>query len=119
ATKWIFEPLAREPQMPVDGGVNLPRVEGALTFENVRFRYPTRPDVEALAGVDLHIGPGEVVALVGRSGAGKSTILHLLLRFYDPDEGRVSIDGHDVRTLDAGGLRGQIGIGLQERTLFC
>jgi len=118
ATQWIFELLVREPHMLVDGVVKLPRVEGAVTFENVRFRYPTRPDVEALAGVDLHIGPGEVVALVGRSGAGKSTILHLLLRFYDPDDGAVSIDGHDLRTLDAAWLRAQIGVVLQEPMLF-
>jgi len=118
ATQWIFETLAREPRMPVEGGVRLARVEGAVTLDGVRFRYPTRPDVEALAGIDLHIGPGEVMALVGRSGAGKSTILHLLLRFYDPDEGRISIDGHDTRTLDAAWLRSQIGVVLQEPTLF-
>ena len=118
ATQWIFETLAREPRMPVEGGVRLARVEGAVTLDGVRFRYPTRPDVEALTGIDLHIGPGEVMALVGRSGAGKSTILHLLLRFYDPDEGRISIDGHDTRTLDAAWLRSQIGVVLQEPTLF-
>ena len=118
ATQWIFETLAREPRMPVGGGVRLARVEGAVTLDGVRFRYPTRPDVEALTGIDLQIGPGEVMALVGRSGAGKSTILHLLLRFYDPDEGRISIDGHDTRTLDAAWLRSQIGVVLQEPTLF-
>jgi len=118
ATQWIFETLAREPRMPVEGGVRLARMEGAVTLDGVRFRYPTRPDVEALTGIDLQIGPGEVMALVGRSGAGKSTILHLLLRFYDPDEGRISIDGHDTRTLDAAWLRSQIGVVLQEPTLF-
>lgn len=118
ATQWIFEMLAREPQVPVDGGARLPSVEGAVTLEGVRFRYPTRPDVEALAGVDLRVRPGEVVALVGRSGAGKSTILNLLLRFYDPDEGRVSIDDHDARAFDASWLRSQIGVVLQEPVLF-
>jgi ABC-type multidrug transport system fused ATPase/permease subunit len=118
ATRWIFEMLAREPRMPVEGGVRLERVEGAVTLDGVGFRYPTRPDVDALTGVDLHVRPGEVVALVGRSGAGKSTILNLLLRFYDPDEGRVSIDGHDTRTLDASWLRAQIGVVLQEPVLF-
>jgi ATP-binding cassette subfamily B protein len=118
ATRWIFEMLAREPRMPVEGGVRLERVEGAVTLDGVGFRYPTRPDVDALTGVDLHVRPGEVVALVGRSGAGKSTILNLLLRFYDPDEGRVSIDGHDTRTLDAAWLRAQIGVVLQEPVLF-
>src|SRR5215470_15354116 len=118
ATQWIFETLAREPRMPLDGGVRLERVEGAVTLDGVRFRYPARPDVEALAGVDLSIRPGEVVALVGRSGAGKSTILNLLLRFYDPDEGRILVDGHDIRTLDAASLRSQIGVVMQEPMLF-
>jgi len=118
ATQWIFEALAREPRMPLDGGVRLERVEGAVTLDGVRFRYPARPDVDALAGVDLRVRPGEVVALVGRSGAGKSTILNLLLRFYDPDEGHISIDGHDARTLDPSWLRSQIGVVLQEPALF-
>jgi ABC-type multidrug transport system fused ATPase/permease subunit len=118
ATQWIFEMLAREPQMPTDGGVRLARLEGAVTLDGVRFRYPTRPDVEALGGVDLRVEPGEVVALVGRSGAGKSTILNLLLRFYDPTEGRISIDGNDARTLDASWLRAQMGVVLQEPALF-
>lgn len=118
ATQWIFEVLAREPQIVADGGVRLARLEGAVTLDGVRFRYPTRPDVEALAGVDLRIEPGEVVALVGRSGAGKSTILNLLLRFYDPDEGKITVDGHDARTLDASWLRAQIGVVLQEPVLF-
>jgi len=118
ATQWIFEMLAREPRLPADGGVQLARVEGAVTLDNVLFRYPTRPDVEALAGINLSIRPGEVVALVGRSGAGKSTILNLLLRFYDPDEGRILVDGHDTRKLDAPWLRSQIGVVMQEPMLF-
>ena len=118
ATQWIFELLGREPHVPIEGGVRLARVEGAVALEGVRFHYPARPDVEALANIDLRVRPGEVVALVGRSGAGKSTILNLLLRFYDPDEGRIAIDGHDVRTLDASWLRSQIGVVLQEPVLF-
>jgi ATP-binding cassette subfamily B protein len=118
ATQWIFELLAHQPQMPADGGVRLARVQGAVALEGVSFRYPTRPDVDALAGIDLNVSAGEVVALVGRSGAGKSTILNLLLRFYDPEAGRVSIDGHDIRTLDASWLRAQIGVVMQEPMLF-
>src|SRR5262249_56162787 len=83
---------AREPRLPVDGGARVGGVEGAVTLDRVSFRYPARPDIEALAGVDLSLRPGEVVALVGRSGAGKSTILNLLLRFYDPHEGRILPD---------------------------
>jgi ABC-type multidrug transport system fused ATPase/permease subunit len=118
ATQWIFELLAREPRMALAGSVRLARVEGAVTLDGVRFRYPTRPDVEALAGIDLRVEPGEVVALVGRSGAGKSTVLNLLLRFYDPEEGKISIDGNDTRTLDASWLRAQMGVVLQEPVLF-
>jgi len=118
ATRWMFEMLGREPRLLVDGGVRLPRVEGAVALEGVSFRYPTRPNVEALAAIDLSVRPGEVVALVGRSGAGKSTILNLLLRFYDPTEGRILVDGHDARTLDASWLRSQIGVVLQEPMLF-
>jgi ATP-binding cassette subfamily B protein len=118
ATRWIFDTLAREPRVPVEGGARLPRVAGAVALDGVRFRYPARPDVEALAGLDLRVEPGEVVALVGRSGAGKSTIAHLLLRFYDPTEGRLSIDGHDARVLDPSWLRSRIGVVLQEPMLF-
>src|SRR5205823_8051639 len=91
---------------------------GAVTLEGLRFRYPTRPDVEALKGIDLHIEPGEVVAFVGKSGSGKSTLLNLVLRFYDPDEGRVLVGGRDVRELDPGWLRGHIATVMQEPTLF-
>jgi ATP-binding cassette subfamily B protein len=84
----------------------------------VRFRYPTRPEVEALAGVDWHIAPGEIVALVGKSGSGKSTILNLILRFYDPTDGRVLVSGRDVRELDPVWLRDHIATVMQEPTLF-
>ena len=117
-TKGIFEILEREPTMPLAGGERLAQVVGAVTLERVRFRYPTRPHVEALDGVDLRVSPGETVALVGRSGAGKSTILSLLLRFYDPDAGRVLVDGRDLRELDSSWLRDQIGVVLQEPVLF-
>lgn len=118
ATQWIFAMLEREPAMPIEGGHRLPQVVGAVDLEGVRFTYPTRPDTRALDGIDLSIRAGEVVAFVGRSGAGKSTMLNLLLRFYDPDEGRVALDGHDLRELDPSWLRQQIGVVLQEPVLF-
>ena len=118
ATQWIFAMLERVPEMPTEGGRRLAQVAGALDLEGVRFTYPTRPDVRALDGIDLKIRSGEVVAFVGRSGAGKSTILNLLLRFYDPTEGRVVLDGHDLRELDPSWLRQQIGVVLQEPVLF-
>ena len=118
ATDWLFTVLDRVPELPVDGGGRLDRIDGRIAFERLRFAYPTRPDVAVLDDVSLTIAPGEVVAFVGRSGAGKSTILNLLLRFYDPTGGRVRVDGRDVRDLDAAWLRDQIGLVLQEPTLF-
>ena len=118
ATSWIFDLLEREPQMPTAGGARLAEVRGAVGFDAVRFAYPTRPSVAALAGVSVAIDPGEVVAFVGRSGAGKSTVLNLLLRLYDPDAGRVLLDGRDIRQLDAAWLRAQFGVVLQDPILF-
>jgi subfamily B ATP-binding cassette protein MsbA len=87
----------------------------AVTYEGVRFAYDHRP---VLDGIDLTIRRGEVVALVGPSGAGKSTIVNLMARFFDPDQGRVAIDGVDVRDLTLAGLRSLIGIVTQETVLF-
>jgi ABC-type multidrug transport system fused ATPase/permease subunit len=91
---------------------------GAILFEDVRFTYSTRPDVEVLAGIDLAIAPGEAVALVGASGAGKSTVAALIGRLYDPTRGRILLDGRDLRDLDPGWLRAQIGVVPQESVLF-
>jgi ATP-binding cassette, subfamily B, bacterial MsbA len=91
-------------------------VEGALTFEDVSFGY--RPGVPVLHGIDLRVVPGETLALVGPSGAGKSTMMHLVARFYDPDEGNLSVDGIDLRVLDLAALRGMIGLVPQEPMLF-
>jgi ATP-binding cassette subfamily B protein len=101
------------------GGQGPARAQPArITLEAVRFAYPTRPDVEVLSGLDLEIAGGEVVALVGASGAGKSTIAGLVGRLYDPTAGRVLLDGIDLRTLDPAWLRAQIGVVPQEPVLF-
>src|SRR5262249_29554157 len=84
ATGRVFERLAREPLIRLQGGNRPAAFDGSVVLEDVRFRYPSRPAVEALKGIRLDIAPGETVALVGRSGSGKSTILSLILRFYDP-----------------------------------
>jgi ATP-binding cassette subfamily B protein len=118
ATEWVFELIGRAPLIPIDGGEEPTDLDGSVALERVRFRYPTRLEVEALSGVDLRIEPGEVVALVGKSGSGKSTLLSLLLRFYDPTEGRVLVGGRDVRDLNPTVLRGHIATVLQEPTLF-
>jgi ATP-binding cassette subfamily B protein len=118
ATQWTFDLLAAQPLIPIEGGERPANFDGSIALEHLRFRYPTRPEVEALRGVDLRIEPGEVVAVVGKSGSGKSTLLNLILRFYDPEEGRVLVGGHDIRTLDPTWLRGQIATVMQEPTLF-
>jgi len=91
---------------------------GRVTFEGVHFAYPTRPEAAVLAGVDLTVEEGEVVALVGASGAGKSTVAALIGRLYDPTAGRILLDGRDLRELDPAWLRAQIGVVPQEPVLF-
>lgn len=97
----------------------LPRpVRGEIAFEGVTFRYPARPDVSALKGVSLHVRPGETVALVGPSGAGKTTILQLLQRFYDPQSGRVTLDGIDLRDMARGDFRRALALVPQDPVIF-
>jgi ATP-binding cassette, subfamily B, bacterial len=107
-----------EPPMPAESpdAVDLPPVEGDIRLENVTFGYD--PDRPVLSGVDLHIAPGETFALVGPTGAGKSTVVKLIARFYDPTEGRVLVDGHDIKTVKQTSLRRQIGNVPQEPFLF-
>jgi ATP-binding cassette subfamily B protein len=106
-------PSVPEAASPVDPG----RLAGALRFEGVHFRYPGAVD-DALAGVDLDVAPGQTVALVGETGAGKSTIVKLAARFYDPTRGRVLVDGHPLTELDLGAYRRQLGYVPQEAFLF-
>lgn len=91
---------------------------GEIGFDNVVFHYPTRPDDAALNGISLHIRPGETVALVGPSGAGKTTILQLLLRFYDPAAGKITIDGVDLRDMARDDFRKLIALVPQEPVIF-
>ncbi|TML04060.1 MAG: ABC transporter ATP-binding protein [Actinobacteria bacterium] len=113
----IMDVLDEEPQV-VDarGAQALPEVQGHVRFEGVRFSYGTGPEV--LHGLDLDVPPGTTVALVGHTGAGKSTIAKLLARFYDPTHGRITIDGHDLRDVAQASLRRQLGIVPQEGFLF-
>ena len=104
--------------MPDRSGATAPAaLAGALRLEGVRFRYPGE-QAWALDGVDLAIAPGETVALVGRTGAGKSTVVKLLARFYDPTEGRVTADGLALTDLPAAGYRRHLGLVPQEAHLF-
>jgi ATP-binding cassette subfamily B protein len=91
---------------------------GSLAFQNVTFRYPTRPEVAAVKDFSLSVEPGETVAIVGPSGAGKSTVFSLLLRFYDPETGKIMIDGVDVREADPAAIRERIAIVPQDVTIF-
>jgi ATP-binding cassette subfamily B protein len=116
----IFDLLDQEPDL-VDAAspVELPTLRGELRFDRVSFRYGSDDDGDwALRDIDLAIAPGETVALVGETGAGKSTFAKLVARFYDPTEGRVLIDGHDLRDVSAKSLRSQMGIVPQEGFLF-
>uniref|UniRef100_A0A8B9SH53 ABC-type xenobiotic transporter n=1 Tax=Anas platyrhynchos TaxID=8839 RepID=A0A8B9SH53_ANAPL len=91
---------------------------GEIEFRNIHFSYPSRPDVKILKGLNLKVQTGKTIALVGASGCGKSTSVQLLQRFYDPDQGEVTLDGQDIRALNVKWLRENIGIVSQEPVLF-
>ena len=110
-----IEDSVQDPTEPQD--LPLP-VKGALTFDDVKFSYPSRPEISALDGIDLKIAPGETIALVGPSGAGKSTIVQMVQRFYDPQEGAVLIDGIDLRDLNRGEFRKHIALVPQDPVIF-
>uniref|UniRef100_A0A0N4WT08 ABC transmembrane type-1 domain-containing protein n=1 Tax=Haemonchus placei TaxID=6290 RepID=A0A0N4WT08_HAEPC len=99
-------------------GIVLNNMRGSIRFKNVHFSYPSRSTLQILKGVSLQVSAGQKIALVGSSGCGKSTIVNLLLRFYDPTRGKVTIDDIDVRDLNVQKLREQIGVVSQEPVLF-
>ncbi|KAF7462000.1 mitochondrial potassium channel ATP-binding subunit [Marmota monax] len=117
----VFEFMTLSPCIPLSGGCCIPKehLRGSITFQNVSFSYPCRPGFEVLKDFTLTLPPGKIVALVGQSGGGKTTVASLLERFYDPTAGVVMLDGHDLRTLDPSWLRGQVvGFISQEPVLF-
>jgi ATP-binding cassette subfamily B protein len=120
AAERIQDLLAEQPTITAPAHpLSLPaRLEGRVTFAEVNFRYPARPDHAALANFSLTVAPGETVALVGPSGAGKTTVLQLLLRFYDPTAGVVRLDGIDVARVTPADLRSHIGIVPQDPVIF-
>lgn len=113
----IFEILDADSQVKDEPGARpLPAVEGHLRFENVGFAY--KKPHQVLSKVSFDVKPGQVLALLGPTGSGKSSVINLIPRFYDPTDGRITIDGHDIRSVTQASLRSQIGIVLQESTLF-
>ncbi|XP_022083099.1 multidrug resistance protein 1A-like isoform X2 [Acanthaster planci] len=120
AAAYMFHLLDRVP--PVDSysdkGLKPEEFESKISFDKVRFRYPTRPDVPVLRGLTVSVKPGETLALVGSSGCGKSTTVSLFERFYTPTAGLVSLDSNDIKVLNTGWLRSQIGLVSQEPVLF-
>lgn len=114
----VFDAKPEEDAPAQKALTRLPRVRGHIRFENVTFRYPTRPDRNALQNINLEILPGQTVALVGRSGSGKSTFANMLLRLHQPNEGRIFVDGYDLRQVSISSLRAQVGVVPQDVFLF-
>ena len=115
----LAEILAVRPSIAVPANaVPLPVAEGRVAFRDVSFRYPSRPETAALDGFSLEVAPGETVALVGPSGAGKTTVLSLLLRFYDPQGGAILLDGVDIAQAAPEAVRGRIGLVPQDPVIF-
>ncbi|MBL6458414.1 ATP-binding cassette domain-containing protein [Belnapia sp. T6] len=119
AAERLLELLAERPAITAPAApLVLPAPRGRIEFRDVTFHYPTRPDRSALEGFSLTVEPGETVALVGPSGAGKTTVLQLLLRFYDPQSGRILLDGADIARLEPAALRGRLGLVPQDPVIF-
>lgn len=118
ASERIRDILDQEAEFDLDAGETMPRPEGNITFKDVNFSYPTRLDVPVLKGIDLEIKPGEKIALVGHSGAGKSTIAQLILRFYELEQGTISVDGQTYQEYPVQAYRRHVGLVPQEVILF-
>lgn len=116
----MFETISRSPKIDaydMSGSV-LEDIKGDIELRDVYFRYPARPDVQIFAGFSLFVPNGTTMALVGQSGSGKSTVISLIERFYDPESGEVLIDGIDLKKLQLRWIRSKIGLVSQEPILF-
>jgi len=116
----MFETIERKPLIDSydTSGTILEDIKGDIELRNVHFRYPARPDVQIFAGISLKVPSGKTAALVGQSGSGKSTVISLLERFYDPDSGELLIDGINLKDLQLKWIREKIGLVGQEPVLF-
>lgn len=116
----LYETIDRVP--PIDsadpGGLKPDQVNGEIVLQNVKFSYPSRPTVEVVKDLSITFRAGKTAALVGASGSGKSTVISLVERFYDPTAGSVQLDGHNLKDLNVKWLRSQIGLVSQEPILF-
>lgn len=120
AAQKVFQTIDRESQFDAtsDTGSRINPLRGTIKFDNVSFHYPSRPDVPIFVNINLHFPAGKTTALVGASGSGKSSVVDLILRFFDPQNGHVLIDSVDVHSLNLRWLRRQIGVVNQTPTLF-
>ncbi|OUM61959.1 hypothetical protein PIROE2DRAFT_54498 [Piromyces sp. E2] len=116
----IIDRLPKDIEIKTEGGKKSDddNITGTIEFRDVHFSYPSRPDTEVLRGLSFTCKPGQTIALVGTSGSGKSTVIQLLERFYDPASGEILIDGKNISDYNVNTLRSNIGIVLQEPTLF-
>ncbi len=114
----LLKVILRKPTLPFRGGKTVPEIKGHISFQDVTFKYPSRPGVTVLSNFNLDIQPGTSVALVGQSGSGKSTIVGLIEQWYQPESGKVLIDGVDISELDPIWWHRYLGIVSQEPTLF-
>jgi ATP-binding cassette subfamily B (MDR/TAP) protein 1 len=116
----MFDTIKRNPKIDAydTSGIVLKDIKGEIELKDVHFRYPARPDVQIFSGLSLHVPRGKTVALVGQSGSGKSTVISLVERFYDPDEGQVLVDGVNLKKLHLKWIRDKIGLVSQEPNLF-
>jgi len=116
AANRVFEILDTEAHIADQGETELAEIAGHIAFESVTFGY--KPDEPVVKGISFEVKPGQTIAIVGATGAGKSTIINLLTRFYEIDGGKIKIDGHDIETMTLASLRGHIAVVLQDVFLF-
>ncbi|KAJ2961948.1 hypothetical protein NQZ79_g2838 [Umbelopsis isabellina] len=118
ASSRLFELLDRQPKIPAESGITLSDIRKPIRFENIKFTYPARPQSPIFNNMSLTVNPGTVIAVVGASGSGKSTIGSLLLRYYDPNEGDIFIGDHSIKEINTRWWREQVGLVSQEPVLF-